>query len=1096
MPDIITLQTDTDLFGQDVAAGPSIERDTLATGLYHQLKDITLEEFCSYFVNGFEAMVSYANLCAGEKDGQRISLLFNPHRLDTGTKRFPISLYQALKDERFVRGLARVVILNKKKGATKDLLYASVGMGVQGTSYVQEFPPHVARDLALEYNLSKSSKVLDPCAGWGGRMLGFSAVVDSYTCCEPSTRTAAGLRKLLDFIKAFRSDFSATIHEAPFEDVILPRQHFDFAMTSPPYYDTEHYAPGEVANSFNRYATFEQWCTGFYAPLIHRTMAALKPGACFVINIGSRIYPLNDKLFAIANEHYAVEKQKGRLSASNGLGKEGEGETFYEVKNPAGTIVVVEPSDAQSVNILTLEPLAVTETVEPQAEPALSALDFALQPREPELLASMSETQPAAATQTVIPVVARVLTIAEIIAELTRANHRLLTKDGKLFVSNASLLSDAHRALLKERKAELLPYAESYDTPAVTVATSLADFLGTVPIRRESTWRAEAPPSLDGIDNIVLNFETNGLDWVNGDKPIGVTVGTLDGQFRRFLPFGFQDGNLDEAQVKVWAQRELRNKHITNTNTRFDVHMARVWGVDLEAQGNTVSDVQHYAALLDDQRKRFAIDVLAEDYLGGIKVARMDERNMSQYTAADVAERAEYQVQLVAELRNVMWPLLDKEELQTVRKLEDDVIYPIVEMEKNGSKIDVELMEQYFLDCSIRHDKLILEISQDVGFGFDHTNTGWKRLFEHFKLPPSASYAEDVVGVINHPIIQKAHLASQLASLNSKTFAAYRKNIDSHGILRYDINQLRNDEGGTVTGRLSIGYIQQVPNHDNHHDVFGAGPTDECHGLCDLFPRRVFIAEHGEYLEADAAQIEYRYFVHFGNILEVIKAYQKDPMMSFHKKVWEMFKVIKPDMLYTHQKRFNFAKQYGARTIKLASMMGFITTDEGDEIRARKAWNDPRLKSTAEIEAIYKKVLPEGDELLARAMHLAKSYCDDYCHKGDALHRQFKHRGYVKTILGRRSRFPDNYRAHKALNCVLQGSGADHMKTKLVELHKARKDTALLMRMTAHDSVGGDAQERTATLTRVRSVLNEQTIKVNVPIVWECGTGPNWAEAK
>jgi hypothetical protein len=111
----IDLNTDENLFGDTIATTPDIDRDTLARALYAQLKDATLEDFVWMFTNNFEAVIDYANLCAGEKTGQRISLLFNPHRLDTGTKRFPISLYQALKDDAFVRGLARVVLLNKKK---------------------------------------------------------------------------------------------------------------------------------------------------------------------------------------------------------------------------------------------------------------------------------------------------------------------------------------------------------------------------------------------------------------------------------------------------------------------------------------------------------------------------------------------------------------------------------------------------------------------------------------------------------------------------------------------------------------------------------------------------------------------------------------------------------------------------------------------------------------------------------------------------------------------------------------------------------------------------------------------------------------------
>src|SRR5712691_12521424 len=120
------------------------------------------------------------------------------------------------------------------------------------------------------------------------------------------------------------------------------------------------------------------------------------------------------------------------------------------------------------------------------------------------------------------------------------------------------------------------------------------------PTTPQSTWEPDTPPSLNGIHEIALNFETTGLHWFDQDRPIALSLGLLDGR-SFYLPWGHRGGgNISEDTVKRWAQRELRGKLITNINTKFDIHMARVWGVDLEAQGNVVSDVSHYAALLDD----------------------------------------------------------------------------------------------------------------------------------------------------------------------------------------------------------------------------------------------------------------------------------------------------------------------------------------------------------------------------------------------------------------------------------------------------------------------------------------------------------------
>lgn len=642
------------------------------------------------------------------------------------------------------------------------------------------------------------------------------------------------------------------------------------------------------------------------------------------------------------------------------------------------------------------------------------------------------------------------------------------------------------------------PAAPAAPPRVQTGPSALVQFLGATPnARPDANWKPDEPPDLSSVDDIVLNFATDGLDWAKGARPVGLTVSTLDGKLTRFLPFRFRGGgNLDEEAVKRWFKEKVRDKRITGANTRFEVHMAREWGCDLEEQGCIVSDITHYAALLDDHRKRFAVDVLAADYLPTeLKVERLDERDHASYSAAEAHAREHYTAQVTAKLRNVMWPLLEKEELHGVRQLEDEVIFPVCEMEKNGALIDLELLEQFSAECTAKHSELMWEILGEAGFAFDHSHSAWERLFEKCGLKLGNSHAESVIGAVDHPLIKKAHYAGQIASLNSKTFAAYRKNVDANGILRFGINQLRGDEGGTVSGRFSIGYIQQAPNHDNHHLVFGEGSPDDCHGkLCQWFPRKLFKSATGRFLEADAAQIEFRLLVHYSQNAALLQAYKDDPLMSYHKTMQARLKTYKPDMLYAHTKNYNFAAQYGARSIKLAFMMGFITEAEGDEIRAAKRWNDPRLTLIQEIEDAVQKAHPEARQLLDRAAHLAKPFCDDFCKKGDALHRQFAHRGFVKTLAGRRSRFRDGYKTYIALNRVLQGGGADVMKKKLVEVHRERKNTGLLLRMTVHDQIGGDAQD--GTKEKVAEILNAQSYETKVPILWEVGVGPNWAEAK
>ncbi len=617
------------------------------------------------------------------------------------------------------------------------------------------------------------------------------------------------------------------------------------------------------------------------------------------------------------------------------------------------------------------------------------------------------------------------------------------------------------------------------DIPRVTVEPpSVGRDFFTDTRKSDLTWVAQEPPSLDGIDTISLNLETTGLDWRGKDRPVGITVGTLDGRLKRYLPFGHAGGNLDEATVLRWAQREVRGKHIVNANTKFDIHMARAWGVDLEEQGNTVSDVQHYAALLDDNRgavsrsdglRPFSLDALAQDYLGGCTVPRVDETRMASYTAAEVAERAEYQVQLIAELREKMWPLLDAEDLQRVRQLEDDVIFPTCEMERNGAPLDVELLHRWTKETGELLDALLWDVAKAAGFEVNPDKpANWERLFRQLGLPVTVftesgapSFTDAVLKAIPHPTVQAARRAGKLASIRSKYLLPYSEVVSAGGILYYNLHQLRADDHGTVSGRFSSSKvnIQQVMRLSSQRAAFGYAEDDASHDDEIYMIRRLFIPRDGLWLCEDARQIEYRLFAHYAEPQSVMDAYAANPLTNYHKHVLKMVSQHRTGVSYSSVKTLNFAKLYGSGKTRVAEMLG-LSQNESD------AFYDA-----------YDRAFPEAKKLLKTAADIAAR------------------RGYVKTYLGRRARFPDRKWTHKALNRVIQGTAADIMKQKIVELHRDRKLTGLTLRFTVHDEVDGDCPDMDSVAC-VEEVLNRQSFPLKVPILWEMGHGPNWAQAK
>ena len=594
-----------------------------------------------------------------------------------------------------------------------------------------------------------------------------------------------------------------------------------------------------------------------------------------------------------------------------------------------------------------------------------------------------------------------------------------------------------------------------------------------------SSWTPHAPPDLSRVQTVALDLETTGLKWWQDDKPIGLAITSKLGT--QYLPFGHKGGgNLDESIVKDWARRELRGKHIVNLNTRFDLHFMREWGVDLEAQHCSVSDVAHSAALLDDSRTRFSLDRLARDFLGETKVgADLDPTTFSSLHAGSLAPRAEADTRQVWEIEHLLAPKLEEENLKRVKLLENQVIWVVCEMEKNGCPIDEERLEIWLHESEQEYLRLLWNIYRDTNLNVNVSSTkSLTELCHTLKLPITTtddgrpSFTDTILVAYHHPVIEKVRRARKLASLRSKYLVKYRGAISDDGVLRYALHQLRADEGGTVSGRFSssaimrgVGVnIQQTPSCPKQTATLGP----------DYLIRHLHRPASGQWLSADAAQIEYRIFADMAKNPTVLEAYAENPTLSFHHVVWEQMKQFKPDLLYKDLKTLNFAKLYGGGTARIAQMLDMITPEQYATLKRTNAGADhPLLKPAQDVMRLYDQALPEVSQMLKAATRLSRT------------------QGYVTTALGRRARLPDKH--FRALNRIVQGTAADVMKLKLVELHQKRQETGFVLRFTVHDEVDGDCPDQHCADT-VRQILNTQSLDTTVPLLWDMSVGGSWGD--
>lgn len=621
--------------------------------------------------------------------------------------------------------------------------------------------------------------------------------------------------------------------------------------------------------------------------------------------------------------------------------------------------------------------------------------------------------------------------------------------------------------------------------------------------RRDLAWRPPEFPDLSRATVVRANYETTGLDWRGKDEAIACAVEA--GGRTWYLPWGHRGGgNIEDGRRKFteWANspQGLRGKRIENPNMKFDAHFSRKLGVDLDTLGCELSDPQHWAGLLNDHRKVFGVDTLVAELLGETPMPRLNESMMAEYHAGQAAPRSEWGVLAIGRLKDAMWPILDLENLQAVRQLEDDVLPAVVEMEKNGAPLDVSMLTQWKGEIEGEIDRLAGEIVHEAGLAVQerlfeeavplegvNSNSGkeMERLFGRLGLSVERTktgrprFDADALQDVEHPVIKKIVRQGKLLDLMTKYVTPYLSHVDGNGILRYELHQMKGDENGTVRGRFSSSdvNIQQVLKAKKQLKTYGPGWV-----IRDLFtapPGRLFVS-------GDAAQIEYRILADYLENEEIFAAYARDPWLNFHTQAEQMIATAAPgsNIDYDGAKTSNFLTVYGGGLAKSALQLGFINGRQFRELTEEFSDKDK-----------YPFGIPHSHPLLARALKVRKAYAKalpevrPLAKLATAMARD---RGYVKDMLGRRARFHGKGE-HAALNAVIQPSAAEVMKRKMVEVHRMRRELGVTPRMTIHDDWLGDC-DGLESARRLAAQLNRQSFhKLRVPILWEVKAGPRWS---
>lgn len=592
--------------------------------------------------------------------------------------------------------------------------------------------------------------------------------------------------------------------------------------------------------------------------------------------------------------------------------------------------------------------------------------------------------------------------------------------------------------------------------------------------------------------DLVYDVETSGVDWKR-NAPIGYVIGAAENGIIRqedvvYVPIRHGGGgNIsggrglsnpddpydphsfeDDLAVAFNDRNRMAVGPVVGHNIKFDCHFSANVGIFL---GRSMVCTQNIGALLDEYAKSYSLDASADRF--GVTAKKGEDLYIHMANqfggAADRKQMANYwqlagndpvavdyacgdgvtTLQLYFEqLRKV-----EEEELQYITQLENDLIWTIFRMERKGMKVDANRIDQLRTVTEDRVSAILREFP--VGFNTrspkqmkelmdDHGYTDYPRTEKGNPSFTERWLKTNDVGKKIVEIRQNTNLLNSFVNPLSERHM-YR------GRVHATLNQLRNDEKGTISGRFSCSdpNLQQVPKRVKE--------------LAIPF-RRLFVADEDYvFWERDWSQCEPRLFAHYSQDPNLLAGYNAVPFVDAHTKTAELLGVERDPTA----KRMNMGIFTGMSSGALAGHMGISE------------------KQAAEYHSAWFRAYPS-----------IKGF-------QDKAKVRLRNRGFVFTLLGRRCRLEDPRFAYRGVSKIIQGSNADIMKLTLLNMDRYCEDhndiTQVLM--TVHDSFNGQYQKTPEgkkafdEMIAIMEDVQSPPINLSVPFVAEGHEGNDWAEA-
>jgi len=602
-------------------------------------------------------------------------------------------------------------------------------------------------------------------------------------------------------------------------------------------------------------------------------------------------------------------------------------------------------------------------------------------------------------------------------------------------------------------------------------------------------------PNLSDAKFIAIDLETKDPDLkakgsgaIQGHGEIvGIAV-AVEG-WSGYYPIAHEGGgNMDRRIVLEWFKKVCATDAVKIFhNAMYDVCWIKAYGIPINGH---IIDTMVMASLIDENRLWYSLNSVSFDYLGEVKNEKAlkeaaeswgidPKKEMYKLPAMYVGSYAEKDAELTLELFKVLSREITKQNLTNIFDLETQLFPCLIDMKFKGVCVDVDKAHTMKQQLCKQEEQLMYQVKAETGIDVQiWAARSIAKAFDKLSLDYSTtektgapSFTKNFLSNHQHPMVKNIAKAREI----NKAHTTFIDTILKHqhkGRIHADINPIRSDQGGTVTGRFSYSNpnLQQIPARNKE-----LGPMI----------RSLFIPEKDHKWGCfDYSQQEPRLVVHYAATTEpicfddsvgsIVDKF-KDNTVDFHQTVADMANISR-----TQAKTINLGLFYGMGKAKLQAELGLNTKQEAEDLFNQYHQNVPFVRDLMNYTSKTAQTSGSIGTLLGRRCRFNKWEPNQF-----GMHKPMDFEEAERTYGRGRIRRAFTY---KALNKLIQGSAADMTKKAMVDLY----NEGVVPHIQIHDELDISIQSEEQS-NKIIEIM-ENAVSLEVPNKVDYESGSTWGD--